>query len=282
MSTLPAKKSTKKQLIVNQSNELTEAAYYLPLQGKRVLWMCLADIAPFTEVHDGVFTVAVANYSRTFGVSLDTAGKHVKQGVTQLLANPVWFYRPEDEVEETGMPWLYKAGNRAKKGLWSIRFHPDIMPYVVGLKDQYTSYNIVNCGELKNTRHIRLYESLSQFKHSGYWTVKPEWICERFKLPASQRNNMGELKRRFLDPALKIINTHTPLEASYKTTSVKGKISRFEFFIKIKENIQELPPGAPVVGDGQGPNKGADANQSEDIADGIEDILNMTEEALRA
>lgn len=238
---MSSRQPNKKNIVVSQSNELTEAAYYLPLHGKRVLWMCLASIPPFTNEHDGIFTIPVAKYSQLFGVSLDTAGKNVKQGVTDLLSNPVWFYRPEDDVEEEGLPWLYKAGSRAKKGVWQIRIHPEVMPYVVGLKNQYTSYNIVRCGELKNTRHIRLYESLSQFKKSGYWTVDPEWLCERFKLPNTQRNNIAEMKRRFLDPALKIINKVTPLNATYDTVVKKGKVTRFNFTIHYDEGAQALP-----------------------------------------
>ena len=34
---------TRKKLVV-QSNEITEAAYYLSLKAKRALWMCLSDI----------------------------------------------------------------------------------------------------------------------------------------------------------------------------------------------------------------------------------------------
>lgn len=36
----------KKPVNISQSNELTEAAYYLPLQAKRVLWLCLITNKP--------------------------------------------------------------------------------------------------------------------------------------------------------------------------------------------------------------------------------------------
>lgn len=45
-------------LKISQSNELTEAAYYLPLQAKRVLWLCLMQTY-YQQEHPGVFTVKV-------------------------------------------------------------------------------------------------------------------------------------------------------------------------------------------------------------------------------
>ncbi|HHU2094372.1 TPA: replication initiation protein, partial [Escherichia coli] len=41
-----------------------------------------------------------------------------------------------------------------------------------------------------------------------------EWLSERFMLPASQRSNFAEMKRTFINPALKKINTNTPLKAT--------------------------------------------------------------------
>jgi hypothetical protein len=48
---LPATKTFKKRASIKQSNELTEAAYYLPLQAKRVLWLCLMQ-AYFNDSQD--------------------------------------------------------------------------------------------------------------------------------------------------------------------------------------------------------------------------------------
>jgi hypothetical protein len=239
-------KQKSKQMIVTQSNELTEAAYYLPLQGKRVLWLCLADIPPFAEEHDGSFLVSVDSYSKTFGVTIETASNHVKEGASQLIS-PVWFADKDDpSLDEEGVPWLYKVASRKKRGYWQLQFHPDILPYVLGLKRKYTSFNILNCGAFKNTRQIRLYESLSQYKSSGYWTVEPEWLADKFKLPKSQRNNAGELKRRFLEPALKVINANTPIEADYKAIVVKGTVKRYEFFIRVKETADVTSLNPPI------------------------------------
>lgn len=48
---LPVTKTFKKRASIKQSNELTEAAYYLPLQAKRVLWLCLMQ-AYFNDSQD--------------------------------------------------------------------------------------------------------------------------------------------------------------------------------------------------------------------------------------
>ncbi|HFK1597964.1 TPA: replication initiation protein, partial [Klebsiella pneumoniae] len=45
----------------------------------------------------------------------------------------------------------------------------------------------------------------------------------RFMLPASQKNNIAEMKRTFLEPALKKINEKTPLKVTY-TTEEDGRL----------------------------------------------------------
>ena len=68
--------TAKKSVNISQSNELTEAAYYLPLQAKRVLWLCLIQCYPLKDDPDSVspvFTVLVADYQKYLKVSVDTA-----------------------------------------------------------------------------------------------------------------------------------------------------------------------------------------------------------------
>ncbi|HFV6419699.1 TPA: replication initiation protein, partial [Escherichia coli] len=49
--------TAKKSVNISQSNELTEAAYYLPLQAKRVLWLCLIQCYPLKDDPDSVSPV---------------------------------------------------------------------------------------------------------------------------------------------------------------------------------------------------------------------------------
>ncbi|MGF8135002.1 replication initiation protein, partial [Klebsiella pneumoniae] len=57
-------------------------------------------------------------------------------------------------------------------------------------------------------------------------------LNDRFVLPESQQKNLAELKRSFLDPALKQINEKTPLLAKYSIDD-SGK---FLFSIIDKQN----------------------------------------------
>ncbi|MDF9973064.1 replication initiation protein, partial [Klebsiella pneumoniae] len=67
---------------------------------------------------------------------------------------------------------------------------------------------------------------------SGLWVTTHAWLNDRFLLPESQQKNLAELKRSFLDPALKQINEKTPLLAKYSIDD-SGK---FLFSIIDKQN----------------------------------------------
>ncbi|MEA9392655.1 replication initiation protein [Acerihabitans sp. TG2] len=208
------------QLKISQSNELTEAAYYLPLQAKRVLWLCLMQTYREDE-HTGLFTVKVADYQRYFKVSQATASTDVRKGIEELGSRQVRFFPSEGEYEEIRRPWLAEAGLKRGRGQWNLELNSKVMPYLIGLTSQFTTYTLLDCGKINSVRVIRLYESLCQFRSTGIWITTASWLAERYELPDSQKTNMAEMKRTFLVPAIEKINAQTPLKISMKEDSGK-------------------------------------------------------------
>ncbi|ECZ5235232.1 replication initiation protein [Salmonella enterica subsp. enterica serovar Enteritidis] len=222
--TLPEK--TVKAQNISQSNELTEAAYDLSIQSKRVLWLCLMQC--YNSMDQGKdlgeeFTINVADYQRIFKVGKVTASNDVKKGVEGLLTSYVRFYPKDDDEDAVSRPWLAEAGVRLAKGKWRIELNSKIIPFIQGLTEKFTKYSLIDVSKLNSVRIIRLYESFCQFRSSGIWVTTPEWLAERFSLPESQRANFSEMKRSFLTPALKKINANTPLEAAL-TRNEKGQL----------------------------------------------------------
>lgn len=233
-SNLPAQKRSPR---ISQSNEMTQAAYHLSLQAKRVLWLCFLQVYREND-HDGCFNVRVADYARFFNVSQTLASIDVKKGVQALSSNVVTFYMEEGEYEERMLPWLSEVGLKRGRGQWTLEFNQKVMPYLVGLTREFTTYNLYDCGKLNSTRVIRLYESLCQYRSSGIWVTTPKWLAERYQLPESQRQNFAEMRRTFLLPALKKISENTPLSAAMTETE-DGKLV---FTITENKNRLSLVP----------------------------------------
>ncbi|MCV5907322.1 replication initiation protein [Escherichia coli] len=135
---------TKGCLIANfatvPSNELTEAAYYLSLKAKRVLWLCLMqtyftasvseDDDEMAVLGDSTFKVKVADYQQIFQVSRNQAIKDVKEGVFELSRSAVIFYPKEGSFDCVARPWLTEAGSRSARGIWEIEFNHKLLRYI--------------------------------------------------------------------------------------------------------------------------------------------------------
>lgn len=222
-------KKDNNQLIV-QSNEVTEAAYHLSIKAKRVLWLCLAQAYQSDSAKEGTFFISVHDYQHYFEVGKVTASKDVKLGVDELLRNYVTFYPTTGDYEEISRPWLLEQARKVERGIFKLEFNPRLVPYVTGLSEKFTQFYLQHCGKLNNSRTIRLYESLCQWRNTGVWRVDVAWLIERYDLPATQATNYAELKRKFLVPAVARINDKTPINVTFKEiTGVGNKVTAILF-----------------------------------------------------
>ena len=114
-------------------------------------------------------------------------------------------------------------------GTIEYRFDPLLKPYLLDIKENFTSYKLNNILSLQSTSSIRLYELLIQ-----YLKVKQREMCiEELKvylnLPVSYKNaNVLQLLKK----SQKELEEKTDLTFTFDVKKIGKKINKIIFFIK--------------------------------------------------
>ena len=109
------------------------------------------------------------------------------------------------------------------------------MPLLCDLKEKFTLYALEQIADLKSAHAIRLYELLISWRSTGKTPViEVAELRQRLGIYKAEYPRMTDFKRRVLDYAVKQINEHTDITASYTQYKRGRSISGFEFTFYIK------------------------------------------------
>jgi plasmid replication initiation protein len=179
-------------------------------------------------------------YSETFEVSLDTAYDQLQDAAKQLYNRSITFYEPAHRRNGKPLPptrvqmhWVGEARYQQGEGWVELAWWPALLRHLVGLRKQFTSYQLKQASALRSTYSWTLLGLLTRFESTGKAEYTIEDFAESMDATAKQRENFANIRRKIIEPAVKELVQKDgwaiqwePVKAGRKVKALRFKFMR--------------------------------------------------------
>lgn len=215
-----------RQQIAAKANELIQKTRYsLSVEEQKIILYALSKISKDdVALHDMTFDIL--EFSRLCGLE-GKAYTRIKDTLTKLQEKAFWIEIDKDT--ESCVHWFSKIHMKKRSGKVIVRFHEDLVPYILQLKNCFTSFSIYPTLAMKSKYSIRLYELLKSYEAIGNWWFTVEDFQK--KLDATNYQLFGNLKQKVIDVSVKEINLYSDLDVSWQPVKEGRKVTKIQFHI---------------------------------------------------
>ena len=227
------------QALVTKHNKLIQARYALSLQEKRlILWLVSAIRPGDTDFHS--YRVSVRTLAELLGLEKNKNIYAQVAAVTRRLMRRVIEIETLDEQRFLQIHWISSAEYHRGKGYVDLCFDPKLKPYLLHLKDQFTSIALQYAIQLRSVYAIRIYELLKQYQRLKQRTLAVAELRRMLAIDEHKYTLIKDFRRRVIDIAQREINAKTDLCFEYDPIKTGRKITHFRF--RIAANVPTPPP----------------------------------------
>jgi plasmid replication initiation protein len=228
--------------LVSMSNALIRAGHGLTLSEKRLVSAAASELNRNRQTLSGecpVVKLTATEYAVTFGVDTDTAYDQLQSGAKALYGRSICFHQPSYRRNGTPcvvthtMRWVGEAIYHQKEGWIELHFWHAVVPHLIGLRKQFTIYQLEQASALRSIYSWRLLELLMRFQFTGWAEYTIEDFCVSMDATPKQREDFAAIRRKIIEPAVReliqkdgwLIKWET-IKAGRKVTAVRFTFSR--------------------------------------------------------
>ncbi|MGP1681982.1 MAG: replication initiation protein RepM [Giesbergeria sp.] len=222
--------------MVRKDNALVNAAYTLTLAEQRLILLAVTDAAGQPDVLKDM-TVYAEQYADRFKVTRQAAYMALGEASRQLFERRFSYERTSSKgrPRQVVSRWIQRIEYGESEGLVKLRFADDVIPLLTDLQSRFTYYALEQVSGLTSVHAVRLYELLIAWRSTGKTPVfEVADFRQRVGIAADEYPRMEAFKRRVLDLAIKQINEHTDITASYEQHKRGRAITGFSFTFTLK------------------------------------------------
>lgn len=236
------------EMVVWQSNALVEASQTMTLNEKRLIYAAAALTDPRKPPPPkGTVTFHADEFAETFGIDLRGKGRYddLKDAAKRLYNRSITTIRasPKGRTKQiiTNMRWVWMAEYNEGAATVTLGFSPPVLPYLSLLHTEFTRLKLKHIGNIGSHYGLRIYELCCQYRKAGQRTIPLARLREMLDLQ-DKYENVKDLRRRVLDPAIKEINKHTDLTVTMTSERKGRKVIGYHFDITQDEQMAlDLP-----------------------------------------
>ena len=225
-------KTTSKEIIV-QSNYLVESSYRLNFQEKRLIAWLSKKIRK-DDIDFKKYRVSIKEFAQEVNLDPNSQYREMKKLTASLITRLI-----QIEDQETGktkqMAWLCFAEWDPKMGICDLKFHPDLKPYLLQLKEKFTVMEFGNYLKLDSSYSMRILELLVQYESIGKRKTSIEDLRTWCGIRKDEYTLYANLKSRVIESAKTEINAKTEYDIDYVEIKESRKVVAIEWTIKKKK-----------------------------------------------
>jgi len=217
--------------LVTQANNLIEARHNNPLTAReqKIILTMVSGIEPQDEDFKD-YLISLKNFSEMLGLTGSTKYTEIKEIMKDLMGKTVEI--PSKNGGWILTHWVSSSEYVNGEGIIKLSFSPKLKPYLLQLKDQFTSYRLSNVLSLNSTYSIRLYELMKKWQHLGKWENSVEELKLKFGIPKDSYQRYNHFKTRVILRAVEEVNEKTDLFINFKEIKKGRGVDRIEFTIR--------------------------------------------------
>ncbi|MCM3759149.1 replication initiation protein [Sporosarcina aquimarina] len=217
--------------LVTQSNNLIEARHKKPLTAReqKIVLSMVGMIQPSDEDFKD-YRISVKSFSEMLGLKGSVKYTQMKGIAENLMSKTVEI--PKKNGGWILANWISSAEYKEGEGVIELSFSPKLKPYMLQLKNQFTSYRLSNILNLNSTYSIRLYELMKKWQHLGKWGCSVEDLRGKLGVGEKIYPRYANLKARVLAPAIAEVNEKTDLFIRFNEIKNGRSVERIEFIVQ--------------------------------------------------
>ena len=233
--------------LIVKDNALMNASYNLALVEQRLILLAILEAR---ESGKGInandpLTVHAESYINQFKVEKHTAYQALKDACKDLFARQFSYQQRSAKGNTTNMTsrWISQIGYTENEATVQLVFAPAVVPLITRLEEQFSQYDIEQISGLSSAYAVRLYELLICWRSTGKTPViELNEFRKRIGVLDTEYTRTDNLKMRVIELALKQINEHTDITASYEQHKKGRVITGFSFKFKHKKQNSDKTP----------------------------------------
>lgn len=225
--------------VYKRDDMIQKARFKLSVQEQRTILYAISKIKP-EDTYLTEYTFDIKDFYNLCGIK-DQSYTELKAMLLALKSRS-WWAEIDDQGTESAVSWFSTIRTNKRSGRVTIKFHEDMMPFLLQLVEQgefYTSYNLKYVLPMSSKHSPRLYEILKSYqKNNRQWyftieTLKKLMNCENY-------SNYKDFRVRVLEPAVEEINKYTDICVAYDEKREGRKVARIEFYMDEKTLLEKL------------------------------------------
>jgi plasmid replication initiation protein len=217
---MSVKKSNNKGIkLIKKSNELIEARYKFDIWETRIFTSVLSQIARDDEDFR-VYRIYLRDVIKDFGINNGNAYDLLRDAADSLMNKKFFLDYEGDGAERKkvyhiirSVDYMTKLMDENKRSLneyIDVSVDPDMKPFLIQLKEQFTTYDVRNIIKFKSSYTVRIYELLKQHETFGRRKLEVEYLKRAFDLN-EEYPLFANFYQKVIEPAYRDINEYTDL-----------------------------------------------------------------------